>query len=62
MIESNGLATFIDQALVEDVQHFEERCLVADLVNQVGLEVTAVVRAVLAPDLQSDVIEMIAHL
>ena len=62
MIEDDGFLALGDQALVQDVEHLEERRLVGDLVDDVGVEVTAVVRPGLAPDLEGEVLEGVAHL
>jgi hypothetical protein len=61
VVEHDRLLAVSDQPLVDDVEHLQERRLVADLGNDVGLEATRVVRAVLAPDLERDV-RQVSHL
>ena len=66
VVEHDRLAALADQLLVQHVEHLEERCLVADRVDPVALEVATVARTGLAPDLEGDVPEVVgvgvAHL
>ena len=62
VVEDDGLAAFVDELLVEHVEHLEERGLVADRGDAVALEAAGVGRAVLAPDLEGEVGQMMAHL
>ena len=55
MVEHDGFLALLDEPLIEDVEQFEERCLVADLGDLVRLEAALGVRAVLAPDLEGEV-------
>ena len=55
VVEDDRVLALLDQPLVEDVEQLEERRLVADLGDLVGLEATLLVGAVLAPDLEGEV-------
>ena len=55
VVERDRLLALVDQALVDDVEHLEERHVVADAAALVGLEAARIVRAVLAPDLEGEV-------
>ena len=55
VVEDDCFLAFFDQPLVQDVEQLEERRLVADLGDLVGLEASLSVRAVLAPDLEGEV-------
>ena len=54
-VEGDGLATAVDEALVHEVEHLEERHLGVDVVGVVGLEPAGAVGTVLAPDLEREV-------
>jgi hypothetical protein len=55
MVERDRLETLADQLLVEDVEHLEERRLVADRVDRVALELSGRVGPRLTPDRERDV-------
>ena len=59
MVEDDRFFAFFDEPFVQDVEHLEERRLVADLGDLVGLEATLRVGTILAPDLQIDVGEIV---
>ena len=56
------LLAALDESLIEDVKHLEERGLVGDLIDDVRVEAPAVFGAGLAPDLQGEVLQGAAHL
>jgi len=62
VVEHDSFLAVIDETLIQDVEHLEERCLVADLFDGVILEVSRIIRALLAPHAQGEVGQMIAHL
>ncbi len=49
MVEDEGLLAFIDELLVQDVEHLEERGVIGYVVHFVGVEMTGVLGAVLSP-------------
>ena len=55
MLERDRLASLGDQALVDDVEHLEERGVLVDVVGRIGLEPARVVRSVLSPHVQGEV-------
>ena len=54
MIEFEGFLAFVNQLLVQDVKHLEERGVVGNVVHLVGVEMSLVLGAVLAPELYSE--------
>ena len=50
VIEVNGLTAVVDDALIDDIKHFQEGCFDRDVFSVVGLEATIIVDVVLAPD------------
>ena len=62
MIEHHSVLAALDESLIEDVEHLEERRLIGDLVDDVRVEPTGIVRTRLAPDLQREVLQGAAHL
>ena len=61
MVEDHCFFVVGDEALVQHVEQLEERCLVADFVDVVCLEVARVGWAALAPHLEGEIFE-VAHL
>ena len=61
VVEDNRFFVVGDEALVQHVEQLEERCLVADFVDVVCLEVARVGWAALAPHLEGEIFE-VAHL
>ena len=59
MVEDHRFFAFFDEPFVQDVEHLEERRLVADLGDLVSFEATLRVGTILAPDLQIDVGEIV---
>ena len=55
VLEGDRLLAEVDEPVVEDVEHLEERHLVADAGHVVGLQLAGRVRPGLAPDLQREV-------
>ena len=51
VIEYEGLLTFVDELLVQDVEHLEERGIIGNIVHLVLIEMSLVLGAVLAPEL-----------
>ena len=51
MVEHEGLLAFVDEFLVQDVEHLEERGIIGNIVHLVGVEMSLVLGAVLAPEL-----------
>ena len=51
MIEHERLLAFVDELLVQNVKHLEERGVIGDVVHFVGVEMTCVLGAILAPEL-----------
>ena len=62
VVEHDGFFAFGHQLVIQDVEHLQERGLVGDLVNDVCLKVSLCCWASLAPDLQRDVFDVVAHL
>jgi hypothetical protein len=62
VVERDGFQPLTDELLVEHVEHLQERGLVADAVDAVALEVPGVGLAVLPPDLEGEVFQMVTHL
>ncbi len=61
VVEDDRLLALLDEPLVEDVEHLEERRLVTDLGDLMALETALSGRAVLTPDLEGEIGEG-AHL
>jgi hypothetical protein len=55
VVEGDRLLALVHETLVEDVEHLEERHLLGDAVDLIGLEAAGGVGTVLTPDLQGDV-------
>ena len=53
VVEHEGLLAFVNQFLVQDVKHLEERGVVGNVVHLVGVEMSLVLGAILAPELYS---------
>jgi hypothetical protein len=58
-LERDGLFTVVDQVLVDDIEHLEERRVLADA-DGVRLELPGLAAAVLTPDLERE-IEVFRH-
>ena len=52
MIEYDRFLTLVDQLLVQDIQHFQERDTLIDLLNFVCLELSFLLRTSLTPNLK----------
>jgi hypothetical protein len=55
VVEGDRLLALLDQALVEHVEHLEERHVGSLMPSSVGLEVRPPVRVLLAPDVEGEV-------
>jgi hypothetical protein len=62
VVEDDRFLALGDQALVDHVEQLEERGLVTDLLDCVGLEAPVVVRPFLAPDAEREIGERRRHL
>ena len=51
VVEHERLLAFVDKLLVQDVKHLEERGVIGDVVHFVGVEMSLVLGAILAPEL-----------
>ena len=54
VIEVDRLGAFVDQALVDDVQHLQKRSFFRNILRLVGFDAALVVWAGLTPDLESE--------
>ena len=54
VVEHERLLTSIDEFLVEDVEHLQERSVVGDVLHLVRIEMTLILRAVLLPILNCE--------
>ena len=51
VIEYEWLLAFVDELLVQDVEHLEERGIIGNIVHLVCIEMSLVLGAILAPEL-----------
>ena len=52
VVKYHGINTLTNQLLVEHINHFQERHVIADLIHLVGFHAAFVLRAVLAPNVE----------
>jgi hypothetical protein len=55
VIEGDGLLALLDQLLVEDVEHLEERGVLADAGDLVGHHLARAPGVLLTPDMEGEV-------
>jgi hypothetical protein len=53
VVEHERLLAFVDEFLVEDVEHLKDRGIIGNIVHLVRIEMTLVLGAILAPELYS---------
>ena len=55
MVENDRVFAFVNQLLVQDIQHFQERSALVDVLQPVSFEVSLLVRTFLTPDFKRDI-------
>jgi hypothetical protein len=55
VIESDWLLTFLNEALIDDVEHFEKRCVRRNVGRFVALELTWGIGAGLSPNFKAKI-------
>jgi hypothetical protein len=62
VVEYDCFVTLLYEAFVQDVEHLKKRCFIGDFVDDVRVEPTRTIRAILTPDFQGQILEGGAHL